>query len=288
MATIIKHSEKKEITVYSLELGKDVLLEMVLIPAGEFLMGQTGDEDSYDKSWEMPQHKIIVEKPFLLAQTPITQAQWQVVAGWKSVALDLPAARSNWKGDDLPVERVSWQQAIEFCGRLRQHFKMDFRLPTEAQWEYACRAGTTTPFHCGETISTDLANYNGDYTYGKGIKGENRKKTTPVKQFNPNGWGLYDMHGNVWEWCLDPWHESYQGKSIKNELTWDEERAGNKYELKKENIKKLVNDSRLRVSRGGSWLNYPRNCRSAYRVRSAPDDQYGNDGFRVACRFPRL
>ena len=287
MATIITHTQPKEIEVYGLELGEGVQLELVLIPAGEFLMGQLGDEASYDKSREMPQHNIKVEKPFLLAQTPVTQKQWRVVAGWPSVAMDLAPDPYRFKGDDLPVEQVNWYEAIEFCARLHQHFKMDFRLPTEAQWEYACRAGTTTPFHFGETISTDLANYNDNYTYGAGVEGEDQEQTTPVRQFSPNSWGLYDMHGNVWEWCLDPWHESYSNKSVKNELIWDEEKEDEQYEFTKEKTKEYMNDKRQRVRRGGSWNDNPRYCRSAFRDRNNPDNQGSYVGFRVACRFPR-
>ena len=145
-----------------------------------------------------------------------------------------------------------------------------YRLPTEAEWEYACRAGTTTPFHFGNAISTDVANYNGSYTYGDGSKGENRGKTTPVDQLdNANAYGLSDMHGNVWEWCQDHWHDSYEGAPMDGSAwSTDDENAA-------------------RVLRGGSWFINPGGCRSASRVSDTPDARYSDFGFRVSCVAPR-
>jgi hypothetical protein len=288
VTTTIISKRSQQITVYqeSLDANNDIGLPLVLIPSGEFLMGSPEEEENSDND-ERPQHSVSVDS-FLMGQTPITQKQWAVVAGWSKVAKDLDPDPSRFKGDQRPVERISWQDAIEFCARLRRKTKKDYRLPTEAQWEYACRAGTTSPFYFGETLSTELANYNGSYTYGRGSKSEYRKETTPVKSFPANAWGLYDMHGNVYDWCLDPWHDSYQGKTQTDSEVWDEEQSAEQYLLDKDNVIKLLSDKRQRVLRGGSWIINPSYCRSADRGRSLPDDRNSYLGFRVVCRFPRL
>jgi formylglycine-generating enzyme required for sulfatase activity len=175
-------------------------IAMVKIPAGNFLMGSPTSEESHFTS-ESPQHEVNLGS-FWMSQTPITQAQWVSVMG---------ANPSHFKGNDLPVEQVSWHDAMEFCRRLSEQTGHIYTLPSEAQWEYACRAGTTTPFYFGNTITPDQANYDGNYTYNGGPRGEYRRQTTPVGMFPPNDWGLYDMHGNVWEWCLDTWHPNYEG-----------------------------------------------------------------------------
>jgi formylglycine-generating enzyme required for sulfatase activity len=190
----------------------------------------------------------------------VTQAQYQAVMG------NNPA---SFKGDNRPVEQVSWNDAIEFCDRLSKKLGQPYTLPSEAQWEYACRAGTTTPFHFGETITPDLANSHGDYTYGAGPKGIYRKATTEVGRFPPNGFGLYDMHGNVWEWCLDHWHSSYQGAPADGSA-WV-----------------TGGDSKRRVQRGGSWTGYPGGCRCASRSFLIPDFRYYTYGFRVVSVPPR-
>jgi formylglycine-generating enzyme required for sulfatase activity len=163
---------------------------------------------------------------------------------------------SFWRGDDLPVESVSWDECVAFCGRLGE----GFRLPTEAEWEHACRAGTTTPFFFGETISTDLANYDGGYPYGVGRTGVRRHKTTPVGSFPPNAWGLFDMHGNVWEWCLD-WY----GRLPTGDQT--DPKGGD--------------GGNGRVLRGGSWQRDPRDCRSDARHCYVPRDRNESRGCRV-------
>jgi formylglycine-generating enzyme required for sulfatase activity len=171
---------------------------------------------------------------------------------------------------------VSWDEAVEFCQRLSKQTGREYRLPSEAEWEYACRARTTTPFHFGETITTDLANYRGtdwDYqgktypgNYGQGPKGEFRQKTTEVGSFKiANTFGLYDMHGNVWDWCLDHWHESYEGAPTDGSA-WT-----------------TGGDDSLRVLRGGSWGDIPRNCRSACRDGYARGSQNFYLGFRLVC-----
>jgi formylglycine-generating enzyme required for sulfatase activity len=165
----------------------------------------------------------------------------------------------------LPVEQVIWLEAVEFCDRLSQFTGRSYRLPSEAEWEYACRAATTTPFYFGETITTDLVNYNGNYTYGSGPKGIYQEKTTVVGSFPPNAFGLYDMHGNLYEWCADPWHDNYNSAPTDGSV-W--ESGGN-------------TNTQSKCVRGGSWFNDPDNCRSAYRSTVRPDYFYLNYGFRV-------
>jgi hypothetical protein len=197
----VKKLEIKRITkkaeYFAQDLGNGVNLEMVAIPGGTFIMGSPENEEGYDSS-QSPQHQVTVP-PFFMGKYPVTQKQWQAVAALEKVKIDLESDPSKFKGDNQPVERVSWNHAQEFCARLSRMANKTYRLPSEAEWEYACRAGTTTPFYCGETISTDLANYNGNYTYGQGQEGEYREKTTEVGIFPANSFGLYDMCGNVWE-----------------------------------------------------------------------------------------
>jgi formylglycine-generating enzyme required for sulfatase activity len=266
-------------------LAQGVALTMLRIPAGSFEMGapETEAGSSYR---ERPVHRVRLGE-FLLGQTPITQAQWRAVAAWVRLehedakrwpeeALDAdPVAKLDYAerflGEQRPVVNVSWMQAKAFCGRLALRTDKNYTLPSEAQWEYACRAGTTTPFHYGDTISTKLANYHGRQVYGDGEKGDYRQQTTDVFSFPANAWGLHDMHGNVWEWCADQWHDNYEGAPEDGRAWIDDEANQNK------------NDMNRRLLRGGSWNCHPRNCRSAYRYISPPD--YLNDpvGFRVCC-----
>lgn len=251
-----------------LEVGEALPLHMVLIPGGSFLMGSP-DNELERLEREGPQHQVSVDK-FLMGRYPVTQAQWRAVAALPKVDKGLKPNPSRFKGDDLPAERVSWHEAVEFCDRLAKHTGRLYRLPSEAEWEYACRAGTTTPFNFGDTITTESANYNGDYTYGDSPKGENRRKTTAVGQLNnANAYGLCDMHGNVYEWCQDYWHDNYEGAPTDGSA-WME--GGN---------------ADRRVRRGGAWLTCPRNCRSAYRVSDTPEYRDDDIGFRVSCAAPR-
>jgi formylglycine-generating enzyme required for sulfatase activity len=258
--------EALSVTGYEEVLAEGILLKMIQIPAGEFQMGSPAEEKERFE-YEGPQHLVRL-RSFFLGQTPVTQAQWKVVAGWPKLAVDLNPDPSIFKGANRPVESVSWQEAVEFCQRLGQRSKREYTLPSEAQWEYACRAGTTTPFAFGETLSPELANYVGNYTYGSGPKGPYRKETTDVGSFPANAWGLHDMHGNVWEWCLDQWHDNQQGAPADGRA-W------------------LVAGSQetSRLLRGGSWVDIPRDCRSAYRSRRFPDSRIPDVGFRL-CVFP--
>ena len=258
---------------YDEVLAEDVLpLRMMLIPAGTFLMGSPeGELERADD--EGPQHEVTLSQ-FFMAKYPVTQAQWRVVANLPQVKQTLEPDPSSFKGDLRPVEQVSWYDAVEFCDRLTRHTNRQYRLPSEAEWEYACRAGTTTPFHFGETLSTDYANYNGadeNYgAYGPGTRGEYRQETTPIDHFEgANAYGLTNMHGNVWEWCQDHWHSNYDGAPTDGSA-WIE-----------------GGDLSYRVRRGGSWDYYPRFCRSASRGSNYPGNRLYYFGFRVCCAAPR-
>jgi formylglycine-generating enzyme required for sulfatase activity len=234
------------------DLGNGVMLEMVEIPAGTFYMGSPENEEGRE-DYESPQHQVNVPS-FFIGKYPLTQAQYQAIM------------RNNpayFKGNNRPVEKVSWNDAVNFCQKLSQKTGKNYKLPSEAQWEYACRAGTTTPFYFGESITPDLVNYDGNYAYAAAPKGQYRGQTTDIGTFPPNAFGLYDMHGNVMEWCEDDWHENYINAPI--------------------NGSALISLSNLNLLRGGSWDDHPGNCRSASR-----DDYnlaFGNGaiGFRVVC-----
>ncbi|MDT9261700.1 MAG: SUMF1/EgtB/PvdO family nonheme iron enzyme, partial [Limnospira sp. PMC 1236.20] len=266
------------------DLGNGVTLEMVLIPGGTFTMGAPSGEAGSSYA-ERPQHRVTI-KPFLMGKYPVTQAQWRQVASFPKLQRDLSLDPSYFKGLNLPVEKVFWYDVMEWCDRLSKRIGKPYRLPSEAEWEYAARAGTTSPFHVGDTLTTDLANYDGNHTYSSGPKGAYREQTTPVGQFqHANAFGLYDIHGNVWEWCADPWHDSYNGAPSDGRV-WD---VGNdnRYQLRI-----AINSSRIainslgkterRVLRGGSWYDYPDNCRCAYRLSLVPDLLNNYNGFRVA------
>ena len=262
-----------EADYYTEVLEESVGIEMVSIPGGSFIMGSPENE-GYDQ--EKPQHQVNVPD-FFMGRYPITQEQWKVVAGWERVERELELEPSyfqeEYEGIDRgqrPVERISWEDAKEFCVRLSKKTNKEYRLPTEAEWEYACRAGTTTPFHFGETISTELANYYGKEVYGKGVEGEYRGQTTPVGYFKvANAFGLSDMHGNVWEWCEDDYHEDYEDAPSDRSAWLSEDRSNSK------------------MLRGGAWDFLPGLCRSAFRFNSTRVNRDGNVGFRVVCVVSR-
>ncbi|MBW4465474.1 MAG: formylglycine-generating enzyme family protein [Pegethrix bostrychoides GSE-TBD4-15B] len=236
-----------------------VALEMVLIPSGSFEMGAPEGELESDND-ERPQHIVTVPQ-FFMGKYPVTQAQYEAIIGENP---------SNFKGDNRPVERVSWHDAVKFCEQLSQRTGRTYRLPSEAEWEYACRAGTKTAFHFGQTISPEFANYNGRRVYGDGFEGKDSQETTPVGSFGvANRFGLYDMHGNVWEWCEDHWHDNFEG-APEGGSAWT--KGG---------------DSSSRVLRGGSWYDVPQGCRSAYRFYSDPGSADNDCGFRVVSSASR-
>ena len=263
-------------------LGAEVALEMVPIPAGEFLMGSPDDETGR-LSREGPQHRVRLAA-FSLARTPITQAQWRQVARWQPALGDPPWERpldpdpSFSKGefpgirrpeqDRRPVERVSWFDAQEFCRRLSRRTGRTYTLPSESQWEYACRAGTTTPYAFGTTLSQRQANVASS-------------GTTEVGSFPANAWGLHDMHGNVWEWCLDHWHRGYVGAPADGSAWLRTTEQQNPASTKP--VKNVIDDSEPRLLRGGSWYDGPGFCRSAFRSRFGPVGADDFVGFRVVC-----
>ena len=283
----ITKTEPLEAYYYEEPLGEGIEpLTMVAIPGGTFLMGSPGEKDDYER--EKPQHPVSVSA-FYLSQTPITRAQWRFVANLPREGKDLDPDPARFKeSDNNPVECVSWYDAIEFCARLSRHTGKNYRLPSEAEWEYACRAGTTTPFHFGETITGKLANYDSSRVYQQEKAKKSPGKTSPVRSYPPNAFGLYDMHGNVWEWCLDPWHDDYQGAPPTDGSVWDEKNIDNRYQNVLNSINELLTDGRFCVARGGSWGDNPINCRSAFRyyvLRRYNRNDY--DGFRVVCVFGR-
>jgi formylglycine-generating enzyme required for sulfatase activity len=252
-------------------LSDDVNLDMVFIKGGKFTMGSPEDEPEGADD-EGPQHDVTVPD-FFMGKYQVTQEHWQVVSTYPQVNIKLESNPSRFEGENFPVEQVSWDEAVEFCDRLTKHSGRTYSLPSEAQWEYACRAGTTTPFAFGHTLSKDLANYDGDYTYADGPKGEKRGKTIAVGSFPANAFGLYDMHGNVYEWCLDHWHDNYKGAPIDGSA-W---------------IKHGSNADAERVLRGGSWFFNPRWCRSACRNYAAAGTRNSRVGFRVVVpALPRI
>ncbi|REJ48405.1 MAG: serine/threonine-protein kinase pkn1 [Microcystis flos-aquae DF17] len=233
-------------TSFTENLPNGITLEMVSLPAGEFLMGSP-DSDSDAQSREKPQHQVQVNS-FAIGKYPVTQAQYEAVMGTN------PSHFSN--NPQNPVEMVNWNDAQAFCQKLSQITGKTYRLPTEAEWEYACRAGTTTRYYFG-----DDAGQLGDYAWHKR---NSQDKTHPVGQKKPNAWGLHDMIGNVWEWCEDDWHSTYEN-APRDGSAW------------------LIKDDRSQILRGGSWCNNPKYCRSAYRTYYHRRDYITCYSFRVVC-----
>ena len=280
--------------VFYEKLGDTASLTMVRIPAGSFQMGSAEQEPGRHAN-EGPVHTVALAE-FLIGQTPITQAQWRAVARWtpqqgERWGRELNPEPAKFQGEEArllageantdgrPVERVSWLEATEFCSRLSQRTGRNYTLPSEAQWEYACRAGTSTAYSFGANIYSDLANFRGtDASHISSLTPDPqplfREQTTPAGMFPANAWGLHDMHGNVLEWCLDSVHSSYEGGPYDGSA-WEDPQAP-KIEQ--------------RITRGGSWSMPPRCCRSAFRFpyRSpskvdVPDGLYDDVGFRLVC-----
>jgi len=257
------------------DLGSGATLDLVRIPMGEFMMGMPAEErqtalDNLLKyslkredaeeylDWSTPQHETTL-RGFWMGKYTVTNSQWQSVMETKpSEKYDV-----KFQGENQPVVGVSWDDAKEFCKRASEKTGESIRLPSETEWEYACRACTITSFHFGETITDDLVNYDGNYPYGDAPKGEYCQQTLNVDRFSPNIWGLYQMHGNVWEWCEDVWHENYQG-SPNDGTAWLKDGEQN-----------------MHILRGGSWISGANNCRSANRIGFVKDFCYYNLGFRV-------
>lgn len=249
------------------EITNSIGMKLVLIPAGKFTMGSPKDEK--DRGTDEEQHEVEITKPFYLGVYTVTQAEYEKVMGknpsWFSVT---GGGKDTVQGLDtsrFPVENVSWDDAVEFCKKLSEvpeekKAGRAYRLPTEAEWEYACRAGTTTPFHYGKTLSSKQANFNGNVPYGGAAKGPYLGKPTTVGSYEPNAFRLYDMHGNVWQWCQD-WYT--------------EKPLGGKDPV-------VTRRASYRLFRGGGWSDFGEGCRSAYRFSREPDDRNDDLGFRVA------
>ncbi|MEG4208529.1 bifunctional serine/threonine-protein kinase/formylglycine-generating enzyme family protein [Microcoleus sp. S13_B4] len=247
---ITKRSQSQA-QVFTETIANGITLEMMAIPGGSFVMGSPNTEAGRSGT-EGPQRTVNLA-PFFMGKYEVTQEQWEAVMGNNP---------SYFKGAKRPVEYVTWNDAVQFCQKLSQKTGKNYRLPSEAEWEYACRAGTTTPFYFGETITPDLVNYVGKYPYGAASQGLFRAQTTDVGSFPPNAFGLYDMHGNVWEWCSDRFHSNYNGAPTDG-TSWETGTDDN------------------RVRRGGSCFNEAVYCRAAYRYVSQRLLN-GFWGFRVA------
>lgn len=247
---------------YQENLGGGVQLEMVLIPAGRFLMGSPASEKGRLET-EGPQHQVTVGTLYV-SRFEVTQGQWRAVASLPKIDLELKRDPSFFKGDDLPVEQVSWYEAVEFCKRLSKKTLRAYRLPSEAEWEYAARAGMSGPFAFGETITPETVNYNGSYPYASATKGMNRGKTVAIGALGvANAFGLSDMHGNVEEWCLDNWHDTYDGAPADGSA-WT---SGG--------------DPEYMVLRGGSLYSSANYCRNSLRSWLGSQFGFRDVGFRV-------
>jgi TPR repeat protein/formylglycine-generating enzyme required for sulfatase activity len=239
------------------EVVNSIGMKLARIPAGKFLMGSPADEAEREEGEH--QHEVEITRPFYMGAFPVTQEEFQRVMG---------SNPSKFKGSNRPVEQVTWHEAVEFCNRLSQlegerSQGRVYRLPTEAEWEYACRAGASSyqTFHCGNALSSEQANFNGQSPYGA-REGVYREQTTDVGSFEPNAWGLYDMHGNVWEWCADWFGENYYKQSNRQDPPGPAQ-------------------GEHRVLRGGSWYDDGLGCRAAFRVGGDPGDRNDGSGFRV-------
>jgi formylglycine-generating enzyme required for sulfatase activity/predicted Ser/Thr protein kinase len=245
---------KRAMKGFQIDLGLGVDMQTALVPAGTFTMGAPAEQPGFND--DEKEHTVTISRPFYMGCHLVTQGQYE------RVMKDNP---SYFPGSDLPVENVSWTDAAAFCHRLSIKTGKRVRLPTEAEWEYACRAGTCTAFNTGDTISTQQANYDGSYTYNGGPRGISRQKTTPSGSFAPNAWGLYDMHGNLWEWCSD-WYGEYDTRSVTDPLGPQE--------------------GDIRVLRGGSWFRAPADCRSAQRDGLDPGRRHREYGIRIVTEIP--
>jgi formylglycine-generating enzyme required for sulfatase activity len=255
-------------------LTNSIGMKLAPIPAGKFLMGSPATEKDRDAMEQ--QHEVEITRPFYMGVYEVTQSEYTKVMG-KPRNAGAHFHQGNGGGPDHPMEQVRWTQAVEFCNRLsalaeEKREGRRYRLPTEAEWEYACRADTRTAFHCGDTLSSNDANFNGDFPYGGADRGPYLRKTARVGSYKPNAWGLYNMHGNVAEWCSDWYDPDYYKNSPRKDPPGPEK-----------GVLPTDYNNFYRVIRGGCWLDEARGCRSAYRFRAMPHEPYRLIGFRVVC-----
>lgn len=282
----VREHRKERARFYLESLSGGVNLEMVEVPAGMFLMGSNTAEleqieSNYSRSLgkdakaelharlqsEAPQRMVKITG-FFLSKYEITQTQWRAVASLPKVHRELMSDPSHFKGGRRPVEQISWEDAVEFCERLSKATGRHYRLPSEAEWEYACRAGTNWPFSFGESVSSKWANYDGRQPYGQAAKDSNRRQTVIAGSLGmANAFGLYDMHGNVWEWCQDSWHENYLDAQVEGNA-WEKD-----------------GDVQSRIVRGGAWDSPAAESRSTERRRAASTIRLNNIGFRVVAEM---
>ncbi|MDD5135450.1 MAG: formylglycine-generating enzyme family protein, partial [Phycisphaerae bacterium] len=241
-----------------IKLDNNVGIQFALIPAGEFHMGSPSSEES-SQSDERPLHWVKISNPFYMGKYEVTQAQYNIIVRTQK--------ECKFQGDSLPAENVDWTEVNSFVNNLSNKFGLKFRLPTEAEWEYACRAGTNTPFYTGQTINDTQANYDCRGVYGTGIKGIYIGMTTAVGSYRPNAFGLYDMHGNVWEWCSDRYDNKYYDNG---DMVDPKGPSGGK----------------RHIIRGGSWKDDPALLRSADRKAWMSGADRKNLGFRVVLELP--
>jgi formylglycine-generating enzyme required for sulfatase activity len=278
---VMKGGTEREGKMFREDLGDGELIEMVEIPNGNFYMGSSQTEltnivkelqriglplrQAQQVAESETPHGQVKVVSFFIGRTEVTQGQWAQVAGWPKVKIGLNPEPSFFPGKNRPVEQVRWDEAVEFCARLSARTGRAYRLPSEGEWEFACRAGTLTPFHFGETISTEVSNFDATFPWGNANRGNRRQQTYDAGNTDAaNGFGLLDMHGNVQEWCMDPWHPNYEG-SPSGASVWE-----------------IDGDSTYRVVRGGSYLSAAAFCRCSSRTKKEFDRQFSDTGFRVA------
>jgi formylglycine-generating enzyme required for sulfatase activity len=268
-AEVAKAEEPKSVT-------NSIGMKLVSIPAGTYKMGSPRGEAERDDKELL--HDVTITAPFYMGVYEVKQSEYV------NVMQGLPRVKNEsvFKGDDNPVENVEWRLANTFCERMsalaaEKSARRAYRLPTEAEWEYACRGGKSTAFHFGDSLSSKRANFNGNYPYGDVEKGQYLRKTAKVGSYPPNSFGLYDMHGNVAEWCADWYDPNYYQDSP------EEDPLGPPFGVVDTGFTNFDKNNFFVVVRGGSWVDDGRACRAAYRYRAMPNTQYRLIGFRVVC-----
>jgi formylglycine-generating enzyme required for sulfatase activity len=261
-------------------LTNSIGMKLAYVPAGKFIMGSPADEA--ERSDEELQHEVTISKAFYMGAYEVSQREFKLVILPSGLKIQAPIfGEKRGGGPEHPRENITWYQAAGFCKVLsdlpaEKQAGRTYRLPTEAEWEYACRAGTKTAFHFGNAVSATQANFNGNFPFGGAKTGQYLKRTAKVGSYAANAWGLYDMHGNVAEWCSDFYDKDYYQKSPKVDPKGPDK-----------GVVDTDYKDFFRVIRGGCWLDEARACRSAYRFRAMPHDPYRLIGFRVVCEVAK-